>query len=237
MKLNTQHDIFALSPPSFIAQYLTFSETFGCSGFCKNSGICSLSKNTPTCSCPPGFTGPRCERVIASCEENPCKNEGQCKMVRIVKSSEHGLNFRLFQDTHAGFVCQCPEGFEGRYCQVQAKSCLDRPCQNGANCIRGSKGFHCNCTTFWEGSICDIPVTFCRADSCLHGKLFLKLNSNPKSKDLKRCFHACESLPWKRKKKNKFLSIFFSQCFSIERLQKKRERPPCVSFNGYQSRH
>uniref|UniRef100_A0AC34GU35 EGF-like domain-containing protein n=1 Tax=Panagrolaimus sp. ES5 TaxID=591445 RepID=A0AC34GU35_9BILA len=68
-----------------------------------------------------------------------------------------------------GFICECEGDYAGQFCQVEAKTCRDLPCKNGAPCLEGNDGYFCECTNNWEGKICDIPLTFCRADSCLNG--------------------------------------------------------------------
>uniref|UniRef100_A0AC35FHE4 EGF-like domain-containing protein n=1 Tax=Panagrolaimus sp. PS1159 TaxID=55785 RepID=A0AC35FHE4_9BILA len=143
-----------ICPPGLKGKFCNES-IYGCSQYCKNGGTCSLTRNfTTVCKCPPGFSGQQCEKRVSSCEENPCHNNGKCKMDN---------------SSLTGFVCECKGDYAGQFCQVQAKTCRDLPCKNGAPCLEGNDGYFCECTNNWEGKICDIPLTFCRADSCLNG--------------------------------------------------------------------
>ncbi|XP_066838054.1 basement membrane-specific heparan sulfate proteoglycan core protein isoform X7 [Anser cygnoides] len=82
---------------------------------CLHGGRClPLPDGSPPfrCLCPPGFSGPRCERAEDRClQHNPCLHGGTCK----------------------GNACICPEGYTGPYCQHStALSELDRDWQEGS---------------------------------------------------------------------------------------------------------
>jgi len=66
---------------------------------CLNKGSCMGIENDFKCSCPPGFTGKRCETNIDECINNPCIN-GECK------------------DEINGYKCQCHSGFSGQNCDI-----------------------------------------------------------------------------------------------------------------------
>ena len=56
-----------------------------------------------------------------NCASNPCQNGGTCT------------------DTYRGFICQCPDNWEGETCQNDVNECehfahTDLGCQNGAVC-------------------------------------------------------------------------------------------------------
>ena len=56
-----------------------------------------------------------------NCASNPCQNGGTCT------------------DTYRGFICQCPDNWEGETCQDDVNECehfahTDLGCQNGAVC-------------------------------------------------------------------------------------------------------
>merc|ERR1712008_166250 len=67
---------------------------------CLNQGSCMGIENDFKCSCPPGFTGKRCETNIDECINNPCGINGECT------------------DDINGFKCLCNSGFSGQTCNT-----------------------------------------------------------------------------------------------------------------------
>jgi len=63
---------------------------------CENGGSC-VSSPSPKCSCPQGFSGPRCESYDP-CQNMHCKNGGTCVPSASIK-------------------CKCLKGFSGLQCQ------------------------------------------------------------------------------------------------------------------------
>ena len=63
------------------------------------------------CSCPPDWTGERCETRVTPCEDR-CQNGGSC-----IQSV-------------GGTFCVCPSGFAGEFCE----NCPSLNCLNGAFC-------------------------------------------------------------------------------------------------------
>ena len=71
----------------------------GCLPPCVN-GECI---DNDTCVCSPGYTFEICDMaIISECDTNPCENGGNCS---IVATSQ---------------VCNCPEGFKGRLCEISS---------------------------------------------------------------------------------------------------------------------
>ncbi|MFT7800284.1 protocadherin Fat 3-like [Arapaima gigas] len=108
---------------------------------CQNSGRCS---SMPTgefeCSCPPQFTGDRCESVVTACDSNPCQNKATC------------------QPMGDSFLCVCQSGFTGPTCQEDTDECEADACENGGMCVNAPGSFYCNCTRWYEGASCSRPV-------------------------------------------------------------------------------
>ena len=70
------------------------------SGPCLNNGTCGDLIADFNCTCPPGFSGKRCENSL--CEPyNPCLNNGTCKL----------------NSQNVNFTCECAAGFAGSRCQ------------------------------------------------------------------------------------------------------------------------
>ncbi|XP_006892164.1 PREDICTED: protein crumbs homolog 1 [Elephantulus edwardii] len=100
------------------------------------------------CICPPGYSGPTCETVLASCGANFCLHGGACH-----------------HDT-AGPVCICPAGYAGSFCEIDPDECASSPCHNGALCQDGINGYSCFCVPGYQGSHCDFEVDECASDPC-----------------------------------------------------------------------
>ena len=73
---------------------------------CFNSGTCQNLGNNYQCTCPIGFTGPRCE-TADPCMSNPCLNSGTCQNI--------GNNV---------YQCTCAQGFTGTRCQSMHDFCI-----------------------------------------------------------------------------------------------------------------
>uniref|UniRef100_W5KN59 FAT atypical cadherin 3 n=1 Tax=Astyanax mexicanus TaxID=7994 RepID=W5KN59_ASTMX len=68
---------------------------------CQNGAACASLPSGFSCSCPPQYTGPRCETEVTSCVPTPCQNGGDCKAVG------------------STFLCGCPKGFTGLFKAVR----------------------------------------------------------------------------------------------------------------------
>ncbi|XP_072030818.1 uncharacterized protein [Amphiura filiformis] len=107
-----------------------------------NSGSCVMSGTAYACVCSAPYVGTHCERSDP-CASSPCQNGASC--------------FRSWRDEQ--FICQCPIGFGGTYCQEITNNCLSDPCQNGGTCFNGgANGFVCICTTAYMGRLCQEPM-------------------------------------------------------------------------------
>ncbi|XP_049324918.1 protocadherin Fat 3 [Astyanax mexicanus] len=104
---------------------------------CQNGAACaSLPSGAFSCSCPPQYTGPRCETEVTSCVPTPCQNGGDCKAVG------------------STFLCGCPKGFTGLICDEDVNECEREECENGGLCVNTFGAFYCNCTAGFEGQFC-----------------------------------------------------------------------------------
>ncbi|XP_062869869.1 protocadherin Fat 3 [Trichomycterus rosablanca] len=107
---------------------------------CQNGGTCaSLPAGAFACSCPPQYTGARCETRVTSCMPTPCQNGGDCKAVG------------------STFLCGCPRGFTGLICDKDVNECEREECENGGACVNTFGAFYCNCTAGFEGQFCGQP--------------------------------------------------------------------------------
>lgn len=74
---------------------------------CLNGGSCQAALGSFSCSCAPGFTGPRCAQDVDECLSSPC-GPGTCT------------------DHVASFTCTCPPGFRGFRCEQDMPDCSPR---------------------------------------------------------------------------------------------------------------
>lgn len=121
---------------------------------------CLMNSNSPycyapdyqMCQCPPDWTGPDCS------EPCPCENNGGCvgswserrglqaqTLPPLKPTPEYAQNNMLTlppqkptpeyaqNNNDNGFYCECPFGFNGRYCEQQIET-GDCGCQNGGIC-------------------------------------------------------------------------------------------------------
>ncbi|XP_035698109.1 uncharacterized protein LOC118431102 isoform X2 [Branchiostoma floridae] len=103
------------------------------------------------------------------CNSASCQNNAQCI---------------LADDREDGYYCNCPSGFEGRYCETnipvqsaggledgesrvttlapevntttaQTDPCDSNPCQHGGECFSNDAGYRCFCPGDWHGDNCE----------------------------------------------------------------------------------
>ncbi|CAG7828356.1 unnamed protein product [Allacma fusca] len=150
-------------------------EKYRCSGYCHNKGLCyhdlmtNLNSSGPTplkCTCPPEWTGARCEtRIQAPCK-NLCHNGGTCNETTNICLCQSGFSGALCENCD-GLVCEnggycvkdkrnkklclCPKEFSGPQCE---KSCSNY-CQNKGKCKIKANGPECTCISPFFGKQCE----------------------------------------------------------------------------------
>ena len=84
------------------------------------------------------------------CDPDDCVNKTSCQ------------NGSQCIDGINSYFCNCLDGFEGEFCQINIDECnlrnVGNPCQNGAVCADGVNSYTCNCPAGYEGNRCQIST-------------------------------------------------------------------------------
>ncbi|GCC16737.1 hypothetical protein chiPu_0022445, partial [Chiloscyllium punctatum] len=91
------------------------------------------------CICVNGWSGQECGENINDCTETSCAHGATC------------------HDKVANFVCQCPPGRKGLFCQLD-DPCINNPCH--ANAV-------CEMNPLTGEAMCECPLGF-TGQSCKH---------------------------------------------------------------------
>ncbi|XP_072041714.1 uncharacterized protein [Amphiura filiformis] len=96
----------------------------------------------------------------ASCNPNPCENNGQCT-----------INEGYTNGETPEVRCFCAAGFGGDLCQnLLPSKCESMPCRHDGVCRGDYKEYTCECTPFYYGVNCDYKyLNPCRSSPCLNG--------------------------------------------------------------------
>jgi hypothetical protein len=66
------------------------------------------------------------------------------------------------------FSCKCPDGYEGRNCEVNTDDCANSPCINNGTCIDLVAGYKCICRVLYTGNHCESSELTFRIGTCLN---------------------------------------------------------------------
>ncbi|XP_062575528.1 uncharacterized protein LOC134237456 [Saccostrea cucullata] len=103
---------------------------------CQNSGTCSVSGSSYTCTCPSGWSGTNCEIASQSCQPNPCQNGGTCQL------------------SGGSIICSCTSQYTGPNCEQTTQLCDPTYCQNGGTCQVFGGSSYCICPNPYYGQNC-----------------------------------------------------------------------------------
>ncbi|KAI8512856.1 calcium ion binding [Branchiostoma belcheri] len=91
-----------------------------------------------------------CQDALKPCEPNVCQNGGNCTS--------------CFAE--ATTYCDCLDGFEGKFCEINTDECASNPCQNGGSCDDGINSYSCRCLMGFQGDHCESDPGWCSQVQC-----------------------------------------------------------------------
>ncbi|HYQ14402.1 MAG TPA: fibrinogen-like YCDxxxxGGGW domain-containing protein, partial [Polyangiaceae bacterium] len=89
--------------------------------------------------------------VPTPCSPNPCVNDGRC----FASGNE--------------YACVCPQGFQGKNCDLKLSFCAPNPCLNGGVCIDSLTAATCECAVGFSGDRCQSNDDDCTPNPCQNG--------------------------------------------------------------------
>ncbi|XP_033227185.1 protein crumbs isoform X3 [Belonocnema kinseyi] len=158
---------------------------------CQHDGVCENLPGSFHCKCHDRFIGEFCEQLkLITCKNEPCKNGSTCLDVVNPKT---GDNFTCncmpgYEGTHCATpycvaqkcqnngkcttlpqppTCTCPDGYTGRFCEINIDDCApdeqgNVPCKNDGRCYDQVNGFECDCSgTGYTGPDCSEDKNEC----------------------------------------------------------------------------
>eukprot|EP01062_Namystynia_karyoxenos_P036362 TRINITY_DN2647_c0_g3_i1.p1 TRINITY_DN2647_c0_g3~~TRINITY_DN2647_c0_g3_i1.p1 ORF type:complete len:4800 (+),score=1009.59 TRINITY_DN2647_c0_g3_i1:104-14503(+) len=107
------------------------------SGACNGHGTCDVGRRgTGECVCDPGWTLRDCSGDCSRCQQGSC----------------------LGSSDGDGVLCDCSQGWAGRWCDVECPGGFRRPCGGRGVCLDGAAGSgQCVCNTGWRDTDCSEP--------------------------------------------------------------------------------
>ncbi|XP_076080264.1 uncharacterized protein LOC143051139 [Mytilus galloprovincialis] len=90
-------------------------------------------------------------QFVNPCEDHTCQNGAICSV------------------TNRSYVCNCPHGWSGRFCEANIDDCVNEPCLFGGTCVDELNGYHCQCSKEFSGNRCEKFLGKCAEHPCVHG--------------------------------------------------------------------
>ncbi|CAJ0952835.1 unnamed protein product, partial [Mesorhabditis belari] len=137
---------------------------------CKYGGMCIVSPDPPgyTCDCLSGYTGSQCE-IPNMCNPDRCGKYGNCSIV--------------VDSFNSTYICECDEGWTGKFCNKTIDYCQSPPCQWGGTCSNiyppADPFFLCACQPGTSGTLCEFNPDDCPYKE-IDGKWYSMCNQTDK---------------------------------------------------------
>uniref|UniRef100_A0A8C6WCM6 Neurogenic locus notch homolog protein 4 n=1 Tax=Nannospalax galili TaxID=1026970 RepID=A0A8C6WCM6_NANGA len=202
----SQGQVACRCAPGFLGDTCQFPDPCLGTQICQNGGSCQALLPTPpgssspasslplrfSCTCPPGFTGERCQAQLEElCPPSFCYQRGRCHIqvsghpqcscmpgwtgeqcqLRDFCSTNPCANGGQCLATYPQIQCRCPPGFEGHTCEHDVNECFlePGPCPKGTSCHNTLGSFQCLCPAGREGPQCKLRKGPCPPEGCFNG--------------------------------------------------------------------
>ncbi|XP_071493021.1 uncharacterized protein [Diadema antillarum] len=156
-------------PPGFEGRFCENNVDDCIGNLCQFGSQCEDGIDSYVCLCLPGYTGQYCNVTIVSCEQDPCLNMGTCQDVAATTPPTASGPIQNSNPDNRRFRCQCAEGWEGVFCEVETDECASNPCTNDATCIDDFAGYTCRCHPGFTGVWCERDIDECLNHQCANG--------------------------------------------------------------------
>ncbi|XP_019643805.1 PREDICTED: fibropellin-1-like [Branchiostoma belcheri] len=91
-----------------------------------------------------------CHDDLKPCGQNVCQNGGNCTSCF----------------NNSAVFCDCPDGFDGKTCEINIDDCASGPCQNGGSCQDHVNSYSCLCPVGYQGDHCETDMDWCSQVQC-----------------------------------------------------------------------
>jgi hypothetical protein len=171
--------------------------------FILNLCVIYSDSGNKSCACIPGYGGPYCEYEVDELQTDACdlecQNGGTCIVdsTHSIDTSVHS-QFESYDNSTVHQRCDCPEGYGGPLCEMEALPCGDMECYHGGTCVQrivdDTLLYNCNCSSSsnnelsYAGLYCEYPATsYCTKNVGLNGHLFCVNNGTCRSDPYTGC--------------------------------------------------
>ena len=170
---SSKQNVQVVRNPSFTPDKCTDQQSIGIfcnismkpcalNGICLNDGSCQANPTVfeeYACKCLPGYTGRHCETDIRPCARNPCFYDGIQNWIDV----PYGFLILLLgtcspldEINSNDFVCNCPKGRTGKFCETLIDHCVNVTCFNNGQCQSVSDDYICRCLSdSYSGRHCE----------------------------------------------------------------------------------
>ena len=167
------------------------------------------------CDCDIGYTGSKCQNKTCMGVQQSgreCYNGGTC------------------MDEDTGFICACPAGTTGPFCETTIQHCMAAACNETGTreCQNQPQGPRCNCRPGFTGTTCTETETLCRTFPCMNGGVCEAGNSHASG-----FFCSCPSPYTGRLCKNRLDTCDGVVCLNRGRCEVINNEAVCNCSNGF----
>ncbi|XP_078493951.1 cubilin homolog [Ciona intestinalis] len=99
--------------------------------------------------------------MMSSCVSSPCLNDGKCF------------------ENQDGILCDCSNGYSGKFCEIENFCSDPNFCKNGGSCFVASNSTAmCLCANGFKGNRCEILIDSCEDNPCQNNSTCVDIGGN-----------------------------------------------------------